>query len=83
VHLLGLGTTPRGVEPLRKQGLPLSVIHPKDAPGYSTGGVGILKMIKNSPYSNAATILVNWLASKEGQRFIRGVGNSAAELTAG
>jgi ABC-type Fe3+ transport system substrate-binding protein len=74
VHLIGLGTTPRGVEPLRKQGLPLGVIHPKDAPGYSTGGVGIVKMIKNSSYPNAATILVNWLVSKEGQTiYSRGV----------
>jgi ABC-type Fe3+ transport system substrate-binding protein len=74
VHLLGLGATPRGVEPLRKQGLPLDVIHLKDAPGYSTGGVGIVKMIKNSSYPNAGTILVNWLVSKEGQTiYSRGV----------
>lgn len=32
-----------------------------------TGGTSVLKIVKESPNPNAATVLFNWLASKEGQ----------------
>ncbi|HTN69829.1 MAG TPA: hypothetical protein VMO00_01940, partial [Methylomirabilota bacterium] len=58
----------RNVEPLRQEGLPIGIIPSlTDAPGYITGGSSVLKLVKDSPHPNGATVLLNWLASKEGQ----------------
>lgn len=68
VHLIGLGTVDRTIEPLRQEGLPIGIVPSlSDAPGYLTGGSSILKVVKDSPHPNGATVLLNWLASKEGQ----------------
>lgn len=68
VYSIGLGTVERAVEPIRKEGLPLRIVAFKDAPGYLTGGSSVVKMIKDAPHPNAATVLLNWLLSKEGQQ---------------
>jgi ABC-type Fe3+ transport system substrate-binding protein len=68
VYLAGLGTVDRTVEPMRQEGLPIGIIPSlTDAPGYLTGGSSVLKIVKDSPNPNGATVLLNWLASKEGQ----------------
>jgi iron(III) transport system substrate-binding protein len=68
VYLAGLGTVDRTIEPMRQEGLPIGIIPSlSDAPGYLTGGTSVLKLVKDSPNPNAATVLLNWLASKEGQ----------------
>ena len=68
VYLIGLGSVDRNVEPMRHEGLPIGIVASlTDAPGYLTGGSSVLKLIKDSPHPNAATVLFNWLASKEGQ----------------
>jgi ABC-type Fe3+ transport system substrate-binding protein len=68
VYLVGLGSVDRNVEPLRHEGLPIGILSSlTDAPGYLTGGSSVLKIIKDSPNPNGATVLFNWLASKEGQ----------------
>jgi ABC-type Fe3+ transport system substrate-binding protein len=66
-YSIGLGQIATPVEPLRKAGLPISVVTHKDFPGFLSGGFSVLKGIKHSPHPHAATVLVNWLASKEGQ----------------
>jgi iron(III) transport system substrate-binding protein len=67
-YLIGVGSVDRTVEPLRRENLPIEIITSlEDAPGYLTGGSSVLKLVKDSPHPNAARVLVNWLASKEGQ----------------
>jgi iron(III) transport system substrate-binding protein len=73
VYWIGLGQISRPIEPLRKEGLPIEVVTHKDFPGFLSGGGGVLKLLKNSPHPNAATILLNWLASKEGQELFSDV----------
>ena len=70
VHQFAIGYAPRAVEVFRKQGLPVDVTRVADAPGYSTGGVTVLKVMKDPPNPNAAIVLVNWLASREAQTII-------------
>jgi ABC-type Fe3+ transport system substrate-binding protein len=68
VYLIGLGSVDRNVEPMRHEGLPIGIVASlTDAPGYLTGGSSVLKLVKDSPHPNGATVLFNWLASKEGQ----------------
>jgi ABC-type Fe3+ transport system substrate-binding protein len=70
VHLVGIGAVERGVEPLRREGLPLGVTMLSDVPGYLSGGSTVVKAIKNPPHPNAQIVLLNWLASREGQRLM-------------
>jgi ABC-type Fe3+ transport system substrate-binding protein len=84
-YLVGLGTVDRNVEPLRNQGLPIGIIASlSDAPGYITGGSSVLKLIKDAPHPNGATILLNWLASKEGQEiFSQATGHPSRRIDVG
>jgi ABC-type Fe3+ transport system substrate-binding protein len=66
-YSIGLGQIATPVEPLRRAGLPIGVVTHKDFPGFLSGGFSVLKGIKDSPHPNAAIVLINWLASKEGQ----------------
>ncbi len=68
IYWVGLGGVERGIEPLRREGLPLGVTRLTDVPGYVSGGTTVLKVPKDPPHPNAATVMVNWLASREGQR---------------
>jgi ABC-type Fe3+ transport system substrate-binding protein len=73
VHWIGVGHVERGVEPLRREGLPIQVAALQDAPGYAVGGTTVLKLVKDSPHPNAATVLLNWMASREGQKLMMDV----------
>lgn len=65
---MALGVQERGFEPFIKEGFPLKVLNSlDDAPGYLLGGSGVVKLMKNSPHPDGGVILLNWLASKEGQ----------------
>jgi ABC-type Fe3+ transport system substrate-binding protein len=66
-YLIGLGALERFVEPFRKEGLPVGFIGLEDAPGYVTGGASLIKLMKGSPHPYGAVVLLNWLASREGQ----------------
>ena len=66
VHWIGLGSVERVFEPMRKEGLPIGVISFQDV-AYLAGGSSVLKLVKDAPHPNAATVLLNWLASREGQ----------------
>lgn len=85
VYLVGLGSVDRNVEPMRQEGLPIGIIPSlTDAPGYITGGSSVLKLVKDSPHPNGATILLNWLASKEGQEiFSQATGHPSRRVDVG
>jgi ABC-type Fe3+ transport system substrate-binding protein len=85
VYLIGLGSVDRNVEPLRQEGLPIGIVAAlSDAPGYITGGSSVLKLVKDSPHPSGATILVNWLASKEGQEiFSQATGHPSRRVDVG
>jgi ABC-type Fe3+ transport system substrate-binding protein len=70
VYLVGLGHVERGVEPLRREGLPIGITGLEDAPGYVTGGSTVVKLVKDPPHPHAATVILNWLASREGQKLM-------------
>lgn len=55
---------------LQKQGLPVDMVALPDAPGTLTAGNGLLALMNRAPHSNAARLLVNWLASKEGMQLL-------------
>ena len=44
------------------------VVTMQDAPGYVVGGTTVLKLIKDAAHPNAATVMVNWMASRDGQK---------------
>jgi ABC-type Fe3+ transport system substrate-binding protein len=67
-YAMALGVQERGFEPLVKEGFPLKVLNSlDDAPGYLLGGSSVIKLMKGSPQPEGAIVLLNWLASKEGQ----------------
>jgi ABC-type Fe3+ transport system substrate-binding protein len=70
VHLVGIGAVERGIDPLRREGLPIGVMILSDVPGYLSGGTTVVKAIRNAPHPNAQIVLINWLASKDGQRLM-------------
>ncbi|HEY7064136.1 MAG TPA: extracellular solute-binding protein [Chloroflexota bacterium] len=68
VYWVGLGSVERGIEPLRQEGLPIGVTRLTDLPGYVSGGTTVLKVPKDPPHPNAAKVMVNWMASRDGQK---------------
>jgi len=63
-----LGVQERGFEPFIKENFPIKVLNSlDDAPGYLLGGSSVLKIMKDTPHADGATVLANWIASKEGQ----------------
>jgi iron(III) transport system substrate-binding protein len=75
VYWIGLGLEDERVDMFRREGFPIAALTQKDAPGYLSGDSSMIKLLKAAPHPNAATVLVNWLASKEGQEiFSRFVG---------
>ncbi len=66
-YAIGLGAAGRAYLPLMREGLPIGVMSFDDIRGEVVGGSSVMKLVKDSPHPNAATILLNWLASKEGQ----------------
>ena len=64
---VGLGAVQVMIERFRKEGLPVVRHFPKDSPGSLLGGYGTIVMVKGAPHASAATVFVNWFASKEGQ----------------
>jgi len=67
-----IAATPGDIAPFVKQGLPVKPIFPKDGPQFLTGSSSALKQPQNAnktpgPNPNAATVFINWYASKNGQ----------------
>jgi len=51
---------------MKREGLPVDMVAPKDIPLTITAGNGLVALINQAPHPNAARLLVNWIASKEG-----------------
>ena len=67
VYPIGFGTVERAIDPLRRENLPLATVTFQDAPGYLSGSSSVVKLVKDGPHPNAATVLANWLGTKEWQ----------------
>jgi len=56
------------IEQLKSDGLPVKELpFFKEAPGYLTGGSGLMAEIKDPPHPNAAALFLNWMAIDRGQ----------------
>lgn len=64
---LAIGAVQIMIETFRREKFPLAVIYPKDSPGFVTGGWGMVQLLKGGPNPDAAAVLSNWLASRQGQ----------------
>jgi ABC-type Fe3+ transport system substrate-binding protein len=64
---VALAVVAREIEELRKLGLVIERVAPKDGPGNVNGGGGVIKLVKNSQHPNAAAIFLNWFLTKEAQ----------------
>jgi iron(III) transport system substrate-binding protein len=61
----------RDVERLQHEGVPLDGLYGfPDFPGAIGAGSGLVVLMKNAPHPNAARLLINWMASKEGVTFL-------------
>lgn len=68
VYPIGLGIPERDLSSLN-EAVKASIdrIFPPEAPGQLVGGSGVVKVLKNAPHPNAATVFLNWLLTKEAQ----------------
>jgi ABC-type Fe3+ transport system substrate-binding protein len=66
-HPIILGFVQADIQPFVAQGFNLKPIFPADGPGNILGGFSVLKMPQGAPHPNAATVFINWYASKPGQ----------------
>jgi ABC-type Fe3+ transport system substrate-binding protein len=67
-YAIAINMTASNLEPLKKDGLPVTELPPfKDAPGYMTAGSGLLALLKGAPHPNAAQLFINWMAMPHGQ----------------
>jgi iron(III) transport system substrate-binding protein len=48
-------------------GYPIDFAFPSDGPRVLSGGFGFLSLVNKAPHPNAAKLLINWLASAEGE----------------
>jgi ABC-type Fe3+ transport system substrate-binding protein len=65
---IAIGISYRDYEGLRKDGFPIEPLpHFPEAPGFSSGAFGVVVLLENAPHPNAAKLLVNWVAMREGQ----------------
>ena len=57
------------IEQLKSDGLPVKEVGPfKDAPGYLTGGSGLLAVLNDAPHPAAAQLFANWMAMPHAQK---------------
>jgi ABC-type Fe3+ transport system substrate-binding protein len=71
---IAFGAIQSEVERFKKGGFAnLAVVLPDDAPGYLTGGFSVLKEPVGVPHPNAATVFINWYASRPGQEVYESV----------
>jgi ABC-type Fe3+ transport system substrate-binding protein len=66
-HPIILGFVQADIQPFIEQGIKLTPIFPDDGPGGIVAGFSVLKMPQGAPHPNAATVFINWYASKPGQ----------------
>lgn len=63
-----LGSVQSVIEQFKGNGFKLVALSPADGPGYLSSGFGVMEQLKGAvPHPNAATVFMNWYASKAGQ----------------
>ena len=60
-------TFPYEIEEFKKEGFPLTVVSPRDLPGYISASNGTVKLVKNCPHPNAGAAFINWYGTRKGQ----------------
>jgi iron(III) transport system substrate-binding protein len=64
---ISLGMREEEVERLRKEGMPIVIVHDLDGvPSRVVAAIGIVALMNRAPHPNAARVFVNWIASKDG-----------------
>ncbi len=67
-HPIIIGSIQSLIEQYKAQGFKLVVLAPSDGPGYLSSGFSVLDQLKGTlPHPNAATVFINWYASRAGQ----------------
>jgi iron(III) transport system substrate-binding protein len=72
-----VGSDITAIEPLVKQGVPITIVDPRQLREGSdtSSGNGNVALFKNAPHSNAAKVYINWLLSQEAQaEYVKAVG---------
>jgi len=64
---IGVALDPRDTKNLINEGFPVEPLFPPEAPGFLTGGYGLVTLVANAKNPNAAKLFVNWIATREGQ----------------
>ncbi len=67
VYAIGIASPSRAYLPLKREGLPVTELAFDDLLDKMSGGSSVLKLVKGAPHPNAAVVLLNYIASKEGQ----------------
>ena len=76
-YAITLGAEDAEVEKLRKEGLPLAILHLTDLYGEVSASFGQVGIIASAPHPHAARVFANWIASKEGSEvFNRAMGTA-------
>jgi ABC-type glycerol-3-phosphate transport system substrate-binding protein len=67
IYPITLGADDEDVARMRKEGVPLALLQGfSDLDIETSGGSGLLGIIKNAAHPNAAKLFANWIAAKEG-----------------
>ncbi len=67
VYMVGLGVPAADYATMRDAGITnVMLASPTDGPGTLTGGFSVVLMPKGAPHPNAATVFLNWFASRPG-----------------
>lgn len=69
-YAIGIAQTADRIEQLRREGIPLVAFSLPDAPGTLSGGFSVIAVIRNASHPSAATVLLNWLLTRQGQEAI-------------
>jgi iron(III) transport system substrate-binding protein len=70
-HDVAIGASPSAIAPLLARGLPIQAVPLAGAPLNMSGGfLGAMARLKNAPHPNAATVLTNWLLTRDGAEML-------------
>jgi iron(III) transport system substrate-binding protein len=61
----------REVEEARRLGIPIERVFPEDGPGVLVGASGVIKLVRNAPHPNGASVFLNWFLTREAQEIFQ------------
>ncbi len=75
---MGIGT--ETVTEFMRAGAPIDIVTPVEGT-YVSASTGVVLLLRNAPHPNAATVVINWLLSKEGGTvFSNAIGGQSARV---